>query len=408
MELPLLAASLRSRNDYELVRDYIDIKQNTYSKEFQVVMSKIGDYYSRDADAERVVPEVLIAQLAETVRNPKHVALFSEKIAEAAAHDSSDSNVRAIALLAKQQEVGDRLALAISSGLNQQGATVRDLWEQFGGLMDQTDLRPLDNEGMEALVGMSLRDLIIKEKDPHNTIKIYPSSLNDRLDGGAKRGHHIVVYGRPESMKTGTVINIGCGAVRQGFRVCHFINEDRPEDIYVRKTSNLSGMNKYQIYDDPERAEALANEVGGERYIVVNARPGSPSEIEEAIEQYEPDVIIVDQLRNLKVKADNRVNQLEHAATSVRNIAKKRNVLAISVTQAGDSANGKQVLDMGDVDFSNTGIPAQADVMIGVGVDATLEAEGRRVFSLPKNKISGNHEHFFVNVIPQLSRVTTV
>ena len=84
------------------------------------------------------------------------------------------------------------------------------------------------------------------------------------------------------------------------------------------------------------------------------------------------------------------------------------NVLAISVTQAGDSADNKAVLDMGDVDYSNTGIPAQADVMIGVGVTAELEAENRRMFSLPKNKISGDHSSFPVNVLPHLSRVTSL
>ena len=60
---------------------------------------------------------------------------------------------------------------------------------------------------------------------------------------------------------------------------------------------------------------------------------------------------------------------------------------------------------MGDVDNSNTGIPAQADVMIGIGATSEDESQGRRVLSLPKNKRSGNHEYFAVNVDPQLSRV---
>ena len=63
---------------------------------------------------------------------------------------------------------------------------------------------------------------------------------------------------------------------------------------------------------------------------------------------------------------------------------------------------------MGDVDFSNTGIPAQADVMVGIGMDASLEAEGLRTISLPKNKVSGIHDNFPVRITPQLSRITSV
>ena len=351
MELQLLSCSINSRQDYELVKSYIDIKLNTYSKEFQVVMAKVGEYYSRDPEAERVFPEVLVAQLSETIRNAKHVELFSTLIADAVTSGASDANVRAVILLAKQQEVGDKLAAALTSG--QAGKqSVDEMMDELRELRSMTSLDQMENH-METFGDIDLAALVSFENDPTNLIPIYPTSLNDRLDGGAKRGHHIVVYGRPESMKTGTVINIGAGAVRKGFKVLHFINEDRPEDIVIRKTSNLSGFTKRMIYENPNAARDKAEEHGWSRYIVKNAKPGSVSDFKREIELEEPDVIIVDQLRNIQVRADNRVNQLEYAATGVRNIAKEMNVLAISVTQAGDSADNKAVLDMGDVDYSN-------------------------------------------------------
>jgi hypothetical protein len=407
MELQLLACSLNSRQDFDLVKDYIDIKLNTYSKEFQVVMSKVGDYYTRDPEAPAVSTEVLMVQISETIRNPKHVALFGQLVTDATGEAASAPNVRAAILLAKQQEVGDTLAQALTTGVSGK-RSVDELMDELRRLRGMTSLEELTHAKMETYSNVSLRDLIYSERDPSNLIKIYPSSLNDRLDGGAKRGHHIVVYGRPESGKTATVINIGCGMARQGFKVLHFINEDRPEDIMIRKISNLSGMTKRQIYEDPDKAEQLANDNGGQNYVVVNAKPGSPDEFKRAIDDENPDGIMVDQLRNINVRAESRVNQLEFAATAVRNIGKEYNVLAVSVTQAGDSAEGKAVLDMGDVDFSNTGIPAQADAMVGVGVTPDLEATGHRMFSLPKNKIGGDHSHFPVELVPQLSRVKSV
>lgn len=402
MEQPLLAASLRSRADYELVNGYIDMKRSTYSKLFQIVMHKVSEYYARDGDAQLVLPEVLLTQLSETIRNEKHIERMKAMIEDAIGGTASDVNVRAAILFAKQQETADRLTQALVGGSKE---NVDDLIAELTRLRSMTSLDDLNGKGWAEFVAPDIMQLIAREFDPDNCIKVYPQSLNDRLDGGAKRGHHITIYGRPESMKSGTAINANCGFLRQGLRSIYFINEDPLDSIALRHVSNLSGMTKRQIEADPTTAYERAYANGYEHFIVIDAAPGTPGQIEAAIEKYQPACIIVDQLRNLTVKADNRVNQLEYAATAIRTIAKKCNVLALSVTQAGDSAEGKQVLDMGDVDYSNTGIPAQADVMIGVGVDAVLDAEGRRMFSLPKNKISGDHAAFPVRVQPQLSRV---
>ncbi len=63
------------------------------------------------------------------------------------------------------------------------------------------------------------------------------------------------------------------------------------------------------------------------------------------------------------------------------------------------------MLDLGDVDYSNTGIPAQADVMIGLGATNRNVQRGEIVISLPKNKVSGKHEYFAVLVEPTLSQL---
>jgi hypothetical protein len=87
---------------------------------------------------------------------------------------------------------------------------------------------------------------------------------------------------------------------------------------------------------------------------------------------------------------------------------KEHEVVGISVTQAGDSGQNKIFLEVGDVDFSNVGIPAQADLMIGVGADEKLKATNTRGISLPKNKLSGNHAQFYTQIVPTLSQVRDV
>lgn len=406
MEQPLLAASLRNRQDFDLIRGYIDMRASTYSKPFQIVMAKVGEYYKRDIDANNVAPDVLLAQINESIRNEKHVLRFTELITEALASTGSDINVKACVLMAKQQEVGDSLAQALAT--DSTSARVDTLLTELRELRAMTNLDELSEQGLDVYNNVDLAAMIAHEFDPTHLIKVYPASLNDRLEGGAKRGHHIVVYAPVECGKSTFCINANSGFARQGLKSLYFINEDRPEDIIIRHVSNLSGMTKREIHANPQRAQQLAMEAGFGNITVVNCSPGTPTQIEEAIEKYEPDVVIVDQLRNLKVKAESRVNQLEAAATAVRTIGKKTNVLMVSVTQAGDSATGKLILETGDVDFSNVGIPAQADLMVGIGMDAQFEAEGLRNFSLPKNKISGLHEHFPVRIVPQLSRMQSV
>ncbi len=407
MEKSLLAASLRSRTDYELICNYIEMRSSTYSKLFQISMKKIGEYYKRDNDAAFVLPEILLTQISESIRNDKHVTRFTELITEALATTGSDANVRACILMSKQQEVGDRLsqALAVDSTDPKVDALITELSE----LRAMTSLDDLTEKGLEIHHDIDLEGLLIREFDPAALIKVYPNSLSEKLDGGAKRGHHIVLFARPELGKTALSINMNCGFIRGGkFRTLYIINEDRTEDIILRHVSNLSGMTKHQIRDDPRRAQQIANEAGLQNTVIVSAAPGTPSQIEDIVAEYKPDAVIIDQLRNLAMKAENRTNQLEAAATAVRNIGKKEHALMVSVTQAGDSARNKLELDDGDIDNSNTGIPAQADVLLGMGMDATFEAEQLRMLTLCKNKISGEHGSFPVRINPQLSRIVSI
>jgi hypothetical protein len=88
----------------------------------------------------------------------------------------------------------------------------------------------------------------------------------------------------------------------------------------------------------------------------------------------------------------------------MRNIAKKYDAVAITVTQAGDSAEGKAVLDMGDVDSSNTGIPGACDVLLGIGATEQHKEQGLRILSLSKNKLGGVHDSFPVRFNPAISK----
>ena len=401
MERLLLAAALRSRASFDLITTYITLDK--YSRPFQVLWGYVGDYYRLDESAQQAQVELLIDLIQGTVRNDKHIQQFTEKLHEAQAVDVSEVNVKHTVLLAKRREVADELAQCLVGDKEHE-----DLLNLYTDLRQLTDLDQLADLGTVQLEALNLVDMLSEEANYTGALTIYPRSINDRVGGGLKGGHHVVVFARPETGKTALCISIACGFARQGAAGLYLGNEDRPQDMMIRCVSNLIGWTRSEILRNPDEASRLAIEAGLGNIRMISMAPGTPRQIEEFIKKYEPRWVVIDQLRNVAVKSDSRVNQLEAAATMARNLAKKYNLIMVSVTQAGDSASDKEVLDMGDVYFSNTGIPAQADLMIGIGVTKSMEEKGVRMLSLPKNKIGGDHSHFPVRIDPFLSRVTSV
>lgn len=92
----------------------------------------------------------------------------------------------------------------------------------------------------------------------------------------------------------------------------------------------------------------------------------------------------------------------------MRDFAREYDLLAVSVTQAADSARDKLILGMGDIDGSNIGIPGACDVMIMIGMDETYYGNNERMVTLAKNKLTGDHSHWPVRISKELSRVMDI
>lgn len=202
--------------------------------------------------------------------------------------------------------------------------------------------------------------------------------------------------------KTAATLTLAYGFALQGLETIIFGNEEPVHDTRMRAMCCFTGLTEDEIKAGPQKAQELLDKRGWNLVRFIPLHPGTPKQIERYVDRYKPDVIIVDQIRNLAVGAETRVNQLEMAATAIRNIAKRHNCLGISITQAGDSADNKLVLEMGDVDFSNClakgtqvlmydgSKKAVEDIRIGeqvMGMDGTIRnvlATGRGVQPLYK------------------------
>ncbi len=390
-ERRLMGAMLKDRVAYDILVDRLEDADLT--EQGQVILSHIHDYYTADMDARSVEVSMLIESVVASLTNPKHHKVFADLITSIAGEEVSAGNAVRLYLEQKRDVVGSRLASALVAGNNKEVPALLDEYEEW---LNTESLKDGDDEVM--LHGVDLSSLVEEHLNDDALIKVSPKALNDRLDGGVLRGHHIVVFARPEMGKTLLVCNMAYGFLRQGLRVLYIGNEEPVQDTYLRMVCRATGMGKHDVIANPSEAERVGQERGLNNLFMSSMSPGTLRQIEALAEKVQADVIIVDQLRNVQVKNDNFTQALEQAAKGIRQIGKRRNCVTVSVTQAGDSAHGRAVLEMGDVDSSNTGIPAQADVLVGLGANSQDLDMGRRIISLPKNKRGGNHDNFPIQV----------
>ena len=395
-ERNVIAASVMSRNAFVRIDKHIEVE--SLSAAARVVMQHIADYYDRDPHTDKCDIDILEQQIISSVTNPKHKETFEHVMKGIAKVDVSAINVATAILEAKRDALGAKLGAELASG----STSVEESMREYLDL--HSDLYADEEDASELINDLDL-DEMMDARGGGDLIRVYPSSLNSRIGGGMVRGEHLIFFARPEMGKTLFLVNAVGGFLSQGLKVLYIGNEEPVLNVAMRVVSRITGRTHNEIEEDRSAAIETAREKGWSNLYMKFLTPGTPSEIENLVVETECDVLIVDQLRNVDVKEENLTRSLEKAGKVIRQIAGRNSCLAISVTQAGDSASNKAVLEMNDVDSSNTGIPATCDVMVGMGAGPDDVQAMRRIMSLIKNKRAGNHEFFPVKVTPILSKM---
>jgi archaellum biogenesis ATPase FlaH len=392
----LVAAALKSRGAYEAIRDSDEAA--VLPEELISVWQALGRFYDNDPSAKAADAEVITAYASDSLSNPKHQQAVARIVERLAGTDVSAANVRDMLRLVAKARTADSLAHALAS--RKEGEEVLRLIRQYESLAEEVR----DDESEEVNWPTLLRERL----NPAGRIKVAPKALNDYLGGGLLPGHNITLFARPEAGKTALALTMAAGFARRGHKVLYCGNEDAIQDLMVRALTNVTKKTREQIEQDQEGAIREGLSLGLGNLVMREMSPGTLSEIDRLVKQHQPKVLVVDQMRNIRpAKTDNFVQGLDHIAQGVRSIGKRNGLVTIGITQAGDSASGRPVLEMGDIDSSNTGIPGAADVLIGMGVTDTLRNAGQRVLSISKNKVSGRHGYFTVNIDEQTSRITS-
>jgi len=393
MEQKVIGAAIHSREAFsEILSTQID---NDFSDQAKILWKLIKEFYANDPEATFVDKDVLKSVLKR--KQPKHKDMFIDYIDSLG--EISCNNIIKEAIEVKLESTRHRLAAELTAGNDKKVATLMEEYNRLRlGEIEEEHGKAEIYRGIDAAT-------ILADTDINNRIAVLPSSLNNQIKGGVLRQHHIVVFAPTDMGKSLFGLNMAYGFVRQGLTVLYCGNEDPAKDMINRFLWRCSGMDEDLMRQNPKQAMDIAVSKGYNNFVFAEMAPGTPVEIEEMIKEIRPDVLMVDQIRNLDMSESNRVLQLEAAATFMRRMGKKYNLVPVSFTQAADSATGKMLLNRGDIDFSNVGIPGTADLLMGIGATEEMENHGERMISFVKNKISGKKLPLKIWFDPLLTKV---
>ena len=114
------------------------------------------------------------------------------------------------------------------------------------------------------------------------------------------------------------------------------------------------------------------------------------SEILKDIEDFQPDVVVVDGFSKMKVsKGDsNRATELGVILAHLKSYAELYKFGVIPVCQAANTARGKAKLTMADIADSKVSVPAELEMAIGIGFEGDNAGQStRRTITTAKNKL---------------------
>ena len=389
-ESKLIACFLRSREAYEKVNAYLTDKY-IFSSFGMSVVNEIKAFYDADPSAEHVDLDLVKQRMI--TESPKKDFLIEEYFSAIPA-DVSVSNVLKLYEDVYKDSLRSELILCLNGKDDDKANELIKQLQSFS--VAEVD------EGIYNATP-------IKELNVHftgnNLIPIYPTALNTILGGGVPRQSQICIMARPDVGKSTVAINMAVGAAEKGFRVLYVGNEDPAPKMVMRILSRFLRKPEHEFRNSSD-TDSIAMERGYGNVYFKEMHPGNYAELRSWIEKLNPDVVVIDQIRNMNFKPDSMTINLEQGMIATRNLAKEFNLVMIVVTQAGDSATNKVVLEMNDCEWSNTGVAAQMDLMIGVGQTPALKEQGIVILSFPKNKLCAPIKPISANIDYSLNRLT--
>ena len=293
-----------------------------------------------------------------------------------------------------QQVIGEDIANLGFDYVNGSKSTLeplRQMLEQYGD--DFTPNLNVEWEDIDFDTIMELNDLEARW--------IFNIPTLTRKVEGINAGHLIEIGARPNTGKTSFHASLVAGPngfCDQGARVIVLCNEEGYGRVVMRYINAVSGYDKHQLKDPQIRKKALQSFLKIKPNLMFKDATGRDMNwVESVCKSYKPDIIILDMGDKFARTAGfSRPDEaLKANAIHARQIAKQQECAVFYMSQLSADAEGKVVLNQAMMEGSRTGKAAEADLMIMISKNPTVEGQeeedNQRHINIVKNKLSGWH-----------------
>ena len=250
---------------------------------------------------------------------------------------------------------------------------------------------------------------LIKEIDADTQYKFGDIPDLRRLVKGVGRGNLVIVFARPETGKTAFWVSLVAnrnGFASQGSKDHALVNEEPAVRTQMRLISCWTGMTKDEIVNDVDKAKEEWNKIKS-NVKILDTVDWDLDQIDSHCKTHKPDILVVDQLDKVSISGSfaRTDEKLRAIYTGAREIAKRNDCCVVAVSQASAEAHGRTELSFDMMENSKTGKAAEADLIIGIGQQNTVDSESTlRTLCVSKNKITGWHGRIDCVINPFLSR----
>jgi replicative DNA helicase len=273
-----------------------------------------------------------------------------------------------------QQVIGEDIANLGFDYVNGSKSTLeplRQMLEQYGD--DFTPNLRIDWEDIDLDTILAMTDL-----ESQWTFNI--PTLTRKVEG-INAGHLIEVGARPNTGKTSFHASLVAGPngfAWQGARVIVLCNEEGYHRVAHRYITAATGMDKFEIVNNKQEAMRVFGQIR-DKIMFKDATGRDMNWVESVCKSYNsrPD------------------EALKANAIHARQIAKQQECAVFYMSQLSADAEGKVVLNQAMMEGSRTGKAAEADLMIMISKNPTVEGQeeedNQRHINIVKNKLSGWH-----------------
>lgn len=239
--------------------------------------------------------------------------------------------------------------------------------------------------------------------------------LNKSL-GPIRKGNFGFLFARPETGKTTVLASESTFMLTQLGQddgpILWFNNEQVGAEVMLTVYRAYFGVTLEQLLSNIKRYRDEFNAQVQGRFKLVDNANIDKLQVEKTLKQFQPSLIIFDQIDKIKgFAADREDLRLGSIYIWARELAKQY-APTIGVCQADGSAEGQKWLTMDNVANAKTSKQAEADFILGIGKTHDEGSEYVRYLNISKNKLLGSedtiphlrHGRFETLIEPEIAR----